>query len=65
MSKTRRLFGIFGVICIASIVGIIYMFCNLGSDKTVIESFNLVQHEDGDWNEATIENFHLRRLLFS
>lgn len=60
MSKTRRLFGIFGVICIASIVGIIYMFCNLGSDKTVIESFNLVQHEDGDWNEATIENLEAK-----
>lgn len=60
MSKTRKLVGLYMVICMAAITGIVYMFCTLGSEKAMIEDFELVQQENGNWDNEIVKDLEIK-----
>lgn len=59
MSKTKKLFIMFMLICMAAIGMIIYMLCTFGNSNGVIEDFELVQEKSGNWDESVVENLEV------
>ena len=64
MSKTRKLACIYLFICIAAIVGIVYMFCTLGSEKAMLETFELVQQENSNWDDAMVKDLEVKAQYY-
>lgn len=60
MSKTKKLFGIFMIICMVAMGLIIYMICTLGSSKNIIKDFKLVGEKSGDWDESVVADLEAR-----
>lgn len=60
MSKTKKLFGIFSLMCIVAVGVIVYMFCTLGSNKGMIKDFELVQEKSGNWDESVVEDLKVK-----
>lgn len=60
MSKTKKLFGVFMLMCMVAIGMIIYMFCTLGNSNGMIKDFELVQEKSGDWDESVVEDLEVK-----
>ncbi len=60
MNKTKKLFGVFMLMCMAAIGMIIYMFCTLGNSKGMIKDFELVQEKSSDWDESVVEDLEVK-----